>query len=316
MQPTTPRPDPSAAAAINARLVGLSLSRPQSFGALTILPVIGSDIGDPPVLGTDALRGGHVVVEELDGAGVVAELLARNTGADAALFLLGDELLGGKQHRVVNTHFLIRPGSERRVPVSCIEAGRWHFAEHGRRGAFLCRREALSVHGSLRSGLARQTRSSLEDRGRATSDQGEVWREVDRFSSSRGVRSRTSALSEALDGLGEDQVEPELVAGQIGFAAWHGNRLVSIELFGSSKVLAAARSRLLRSAAASVGRPDRGRKDAAQATQELLARIGSADWMTCPGVSDGVEARAALGEVEIVVIIAQDGLVALSALAG
>ena len=315
MQPSSEPIHGTALAAINARLAGLASGPPRSVGPLTVMPLIGPDIGSAPVLGTDALKSGDVVVEEVDVGGIVAELRARNSGKNAALFLLGDELLGGKQHRVVNTHVLIRGGHEVLIPVSCIEAGRWGGVDRSRRGAFLCRREALSVHGDLRGHLARQTHSSLRERGRARSDQGEVWREVDRYSSKRGVRSRTSALSDALADIDSNEGDVTCESGQVGFVAWAGDRLVSLELFGSSETLRGSLQRLVRSAASSSGRFRDREGGSERATGALLARLQEIDWRPFDGVSDGVELRGTLDEAEVVSLVAEDALVALSVLA-
>jgi len=232
MQPNVFEHDP--AMAIGARLAELRPGSTTAIGHLNIVALLGPDQGPAPVLGTDAILSGDLVVEELDHGGSVPELRARNRSDKDVLLLLGDELLGGKQHRVVNTNILVVGGKEMIIPVSCIEAGRWGRPRRRRpadldasdldprvpKGAFLCRRTPLSVHGDLRTSLARQTRTSLSSGRRARSDQRAVWREVDRYSSTWGGRSPTSALAEALDDLDPAAFDVEPVDGQVGFAAW------------------------------------------------------------------------------------------------
>ena len=306
--------DPTTVGAVEARLAGVRPGPSSMFGALEVVALLGPDLGPQPVLGTDALNSGEVVVEEVSEGGVVAELRARNSSKSSVLFLLGDELLGGKQHRVVNTHVLIRADRAIVLEVSCIEGGRWSRSGPESRG-FHSRKDPLSVHGDLRSHLARQTRSSLASMGRSRSSQGDVWREVDRFSSSRGVRSRTSALSDALDDPGSSGLTVEAAPDQVGFAAWAGDRLVGLELFGSSKVLQASLQRLLRSAASSSRRSGRAVESCGEATTELLASLRSVAWRSFEGVGDGVELRTTIDRAEVVSLVHEDALVALSVLA-
>lgn len=73
----------------------------------------------------DALHAGTLRVEEMNEAGSVPELHIVNEGTLQVLILEGDELIGAKQNRVVNSSVLIATNSELVLPVSCVERGRW-----------------------------------------------------------------------------------------------------------------------------------------------------------------------------------------------
>jgi hypothetical protein len=64
-------------------------------------------------------------VTEFDGAGSVPELLALNPLDRDVLLYDGEELVGAKQNRILNVTVLAAAGSETRIPVSCVEEGRW-----------------------------------------------------------------------------------------------------------------------------------------------------------------------------------------------
>ena len=64
-------------------------------------------------------------VTEVDAAGSVPELLAHNPLDSNVLLYDGEELVGAKQNRILNVTVLVPAQSETRLPVSCVEEGRW-----------------------------------------------------------------------------------------------------------------------------------------------------------------------------------------------
>jgi ARG and Rhodanese-Phosphatase-superfamily-associated Protein domain len=66
-------------------------------------------------------------VTEINDGGHVPELTVLN-GLDADVLILdGEELVGAKQNRIVNTTLIIGRMREVVIPVSCVEQGRWHY---------------------------------------------------------------------------------------------------------------------------------------------------------------------------------------------
>lgn len=64
-------------------------------------------------------------VTEVDEAGAVPELSVVNPLEENVLLYDGEELLGAKQNRILNVTVLVAARSETRIPVSCVEQGRW-----------------------------------------------------------------------------------------------------------------------------------------------------------------------------------------------
>lgn len=56
----------------------------------------------------------------------VRTLKLLNTSALAVLILDGEELVGGWQNRIVTTTLLVPARTTFDLPVSCVEADRWH----------------------------------------------------------------------------------------------------------------------------------------------------------------------------------------------
>ena len=66
-------------------------------------------------------------LEEVSEGGSVPQLLVENRGNNRVLFLEGEELVGAKQNRILNTSILVPAKSKIKVPVSCVEQGRWRY---------------------------------------------------------------------------------------------------------------------------------------------------------------------------------------------
>ena len=134
---------------------------------------------------------GTLRVEELSEGGSVPELRVVNEGTLPVLILEGDELVGAKQNRVVNSSVLVAADSELILPVSCVERGRWSYRSRaftsgpGSPHIALRRLKSRSVHDSLKRGRGHR------------SDQGSVWAEVDRKARLHEASSPTHALQDS-----------------------------------------------------------------------------------------------------------------------
>ena len=73
----------------------------------------------------DALALGFAVTETSE-QGSVPELRVVNPLDEAVLLYDGEELVGAKQDRILNVSVLVGAGASLTIPVSCVEAGRWH----------------------------------------------------------------------------------------------------------------------------------------------------------------------------------------------
>jgi ARG and Rhodanese-Phosphatase-superfamily-associated Protein domain len=126
-------------------------------------------------------------ITEVDAAGAVPELLAFNPLDTAVLLYDGEELLGAKQNRILNVTVLAAARSETRIPVSCVEQGRWH----ARSASFGAARHA--AYPDLRRRKAELLSAEPLARGVA---QSAVWDEVAAKSGHHGVNSPTGAAAD------------------------------------------------------------------------------------------------------------------------
>jgi hypothetical protein len=112
---------------IIAKTLGSILAgKPQSHGALTIIPILAPMQAEPEWL-TLAEAGDRVRITEVGEEGSVPDLRVANL-EDLPLLLLDDEqLVGAKQNRILNMTVLVAAQTEVTIPVSCVEQGRWSY---------------------------------------------------------------------------------------------------------------------------------------------------------------------------------------------
>jgi hypothetical protein len=159
-------------------------------------------------------------VTEVDAAGSVPELLARNPLDSAVLLYDGEELLGAKQNRILNVTVLVGAGAEARIPVSCVEEGRWH----ARSAAFST--SDRHAYPELRRVKAERQAAAPLARGVA---QAAVWEEVAAKSRRNRVDSPTGAHHDIFRARERDLASLRgafrLVPGQSGALLALGDRL-------------------------------------------------------------------------------------------
>lgn len=108
-------------------------------------------------------------VMEVDESGAVPELLLENPLEASVLLYDGEELVGAKQNRVLSVTVLAPAGAKTRIPVACVEEGRW-----SRRSAFM----APAPHASFPDLRRRKAERLAADPFAVGAAQGEVWASV------------------------------------------------------------------------------------------------------------------------------------------
>jgi len=233
---------------LNSLGLHVRLGDPQSHGNLTIFPLVGEDEGPPPYLFLqDALKEGLVEVGEVGGA-VVSELVATNRGERDLLLIMGEELLGAKQNRMVNVTVLVPAMASLRVPVSCTEKGRWRQEKWGMK---MARTSDHYTTCCLRQTLLGSVSDSINLRKTYRSDQVEIWHAISRSLSSLRIDSETGAQSELFTGKKAD-MEGYLghfhsIPDQVGMVGVVKGELKGLDLFGSEDTMKKMFKKLLES---------------------------------------------------------------------
>ena len=271
----------------------LRIGQPLSCHSLTVFPLF-ADGGAPPLveyqLADEAIAGATVSVQEVTEGGSVPELLVENSGPTRILFLEGEELRGAKQNRVLNTSILVASHTRTRVPVSCVEQGRWRYTS--KHFASSKTRSPHSLHYALKASVTQ----SLKQSGGHRSDQGAVWQEVEKTQTSFGFSSPTSAMSDTYDRLADRMTEfrealhyPE---GAVGLAIAVGPKVACVDLFDKAATCQKAWERLLSGSIldALEGKAPEGAA-AMDAAEAIVAELRTAKWSPAPAVGEGAEFR-------------------------
>lgn len=248
-----------------------------------------------------------LTVEELDDASVNT-LEANNPTDKLGLFIEGEHYLGGRQNRAINVSVLLGSKSKVKIPVSCLEQGRW-----GRRQKWQ-RNESFTpapVRAEKRKGVSESMRT-----GSRRGDQGKVWNEIHMMLDSEKISSNTMAASK-LNATYEGETSRakainELVSkgalpDQCGIVVANGGRIIAMDLFGSPQLLSDNWKQLVRSYSA--GNGPKANPPTTDSVLSLIQRFGRANAEEHPGVGIGSEFRIRDGKLNGQVL-ALDGAVA------
>lgn len=134
---------------------------------------------------------GLVEISEIDQSGVVGKVKVKNNAVTPLLILDGEEIIGAKQNRIVNATVIIPAKSEKIIPVSCTESGRWNYKSD---------KFSYSKHmanSRVRRDKLASVSDSLRNRRTFESNQNEVWKNIRETEMDLKLSNDTSALHDS-----------------------------------------------------------------------------------------------------------------------
>jgi len=246
----------------------ISLGNLQCVRGLCVIPILTEEVIEIPALETleSALEKGLARITETSLRGEVSFLLLKNTGDKPIIILDGEEVVGGKQNRIVNATLVILGNALVKIPVSCIQAGRWQGerADFDSTGSvFRARSRAVQM-----ASVAHE----LLQTGSFRSDQHAVWDEVSESLCELGVESSTSDFLEGRERVAHrlevfvEAIRPS--KNQIGSIFLNAQGVLGLEMLGAPDLFAKACDKVTRSFAFEVlSAPDLNGTSVEAATQ-------------------------------------------------
>ena len=275
--------------AVKGYLPSIEFGEPLNFKSLRVVPLVGPSHDDPSyrLFGPDLADGFDV--DEVNDAGSVPNLRVTNRLTERILLIDGQELIGAKQNRILNTDVLVPASKEITIPVTCVEAGRWSYSRRG----FSAGKMAYS---SARAAKCSQVHQSLAATSRHLANQNTIWSSVETMIGCMRAESPTHAMTDVYRHMERDLAEVRkafiLPDNTVGIAVFHGDRLLGLDLFDRATTLEYHWKSLIDSYAldwlALDKREDDEPSEPATPLDELVESLREADWdrFDAPGEGD------------------------------
>jgi hypothetical protein len=268
-------------------LLDVTIGRPLTRGPLALYPLF-SDAppAAPYVAGPVAATSGALTVCEVESGATVPELLVETAGTLPVLLTEGETLLGAKQNRTLNVTVLLAPAARTRIPVSCVEAGRWGAPQRADRSV----RHAPM---KLRVDKTRSVTESVRGGRGRYSDQAAVWSTVAAFEFAAGAPPPTHALEDVHRARSVDVARlvggTRPLDGQRGVAVAIDGVVRAVDVFDRAETLAVYWDSLAAGYALDAVVDGGGRRATHPDVAGFLDLLAVADVAVAPGVGLGEE---------------------------
>ena len=290
---------------ISSVLHEIEVGAPRRFGRLDVFPLFSRASSTPYfLLLEEALAAKSVEVSETSEIGSVPVLELRSTAAFPILLLDGEELVGAKQNRILNTSVLAPAGKAIQLPVSCVEQGRWRYMSRTFKGAdhaLFAKARARKAGRMAMSFKARGAGMGSRHQSVASAfdaDQGAVWADVSDKLARMKVRSASGAMKDGFDSYEinlsafEEALAP--VTGQTGAVFALDGKVVGVEILPTESAFRKLSRKLVRSYAIdALEETDAATPPAPSAAdaRSFLARVSSSGVRSAAGVGLGEDIR-------------------------
>ena len=275
--------------ALNEFIAGLHTGEPVEFNRLKIMPIFVDEDRKLPFLDLEeALKRGFIEITEISEGGSVPDLEVSNKSHEDVIILDGEELIGAKQNRIVNTTIVVAATSKLKIPVSCVEQRRWSYSSP----SFSASKSM--AYSSLRRKKYEHVTASLRRDSSYTTDQSAIWSDVD----AKMRRMETISPSAAMNDMYESSVEnydEELQTSiphrdkQVGYLAFIGDKFAGGEVFGSAELCGKKLPKLLRSYY--LDSLDAGVEFPAITVEQVFAQVQGAHHEQFEAIGKGAELR-------------------------
>lgn len=273
-------------------LAQLKLGKAQAYKNMAVIPIFLQQTSGPQYLTLkEAMDMGVLEVTEIGHSGSVPELKATNKGKMPILILDGEEIIGAKQNRVLNTTVLLKEESETVIPVSCTEQGRWNYTSEMFHDS-----EVIAAHKvRLNKNISVSRSLNFDESFRA--DQGRIWNDIKEYHFATGVKSSTGAMRDVFEKKKEsldDYINSfKLNPGQNGIIVFLQGKVIGFDYVSLSSAYETLHLKLLKSYAMDAVLENNG-KDysiSEERARELIDKINDSDVKIFDSVGYGKDFR-------------------------
>jgi len=231
---------------IREYLEGAKIGRKQAYKNMAVFPLLSDySVGLEYILLDEALGAGLVEVTEIHDQGSVPNLKVHNKSSRMVLILDGEELVGAKQNRVVNTTILVAGNATVVIPVSCVEQGRWSYNT----SRFYS--EERIMPSRMRAMKAQQVQQSVRAHGEYRADQSAIWHDIAERASRRDAASASMAMAHIfekdLPSLQDYMRHFSLVGSQTGAVFMINGKVAGMDALGKPETLSKVFKKLVES---------------------------------------------------------------------
>ena len=180
---------------------------------------------------------GLVNVKECDTS-QVNTIIVKNNAITPLILIDGEEIVGSKQNRIINSTIIVAPKSTANIPVSCTERGRWHHTTP----TFKQSQYIANFNTRLKKENARRVSENYQN---------VIWDSIDELEIEQSFKSPTSAMSESYDSLKKDHNEIikqfHIEDGQTGVMVILDGEIKGFELLYNPEIYREYHEKILRS---------------------------------------------------------------------
>jgi hypothetical protein len=256
-------------------LANIEFGEAQHISNMTIIPVFLRSNGHKSYITlSQALKHNYIQITEVNEGGSVPELYLSNFSDKRIIIFEGEELRGAKQNRILNATILVDANAALKIPVSCVESGRWSYkTKHFDEADYIA-----PVH--LRDSLKRSVSSSLMSGNKFESDQSNVWSKIEEVHHNFDTVSNTRAMADSFE-FKRPEIEDFLSRIQVleyqkGVVYAFNGKIKGIDFVSSRRIFKEYSQKLFRGIAMDaimLRRHDKGNKFDIQMLQELKKMV-------------------------------------------
>jgi len=271
----------------------VKVGRKQSFKNLAVYPLLSTYSVPLDYLTLDeALTGNVLDIVEVDKDGSVSDLKVKNNSAQMILILDGEELVGAKQNRIVNTTILVAANTTLIIPVSCVEHGRWSYEST----KFSSQERMMSSN--LRAMKSEQVHNSVRASREFRADQGAIWDSIaekaDRMDAPSPTGAMSSIYEKEMPTISEYAKHFRLIDSQVGAVFMINEKVVGLDSFGKAETFSKVFKKLVQSYALDAIdwlEPDKEHKALKSPVTSFMKASQTAHVETNPSVGQGTDCR-------------------------